>query len=254
MITQDADTLARELRNLSEYTIHAVSRSMGAKGSFRYKYIANDECFKNQVVTRDDKIFRAYRSFLIDEIEKPKPIMMRYVGIFMVLLLLAVGGYFFLFAPLFMPDKKDTNIVNKASINKRTEKKVESSIVEKKKYPVYAEGKINNEKIEEVTDVKQVMSKKENEVEEEILLTEVSSGKEYVALKKNGRYKYFYRKVDVHSQDIKTDAVLEQGLYIAGLKMPDNADLSNFRESRGGERLLDSPHALPSSLIKELNK
>lgn len=122
-ITQDVDSLARELRNLSEYVIHSVSRSNTSGTSFAYKFISNDEVFKTVIVPFDKKVFKLYRSFNFDELEKPRPIIYRFIGIFVICLVLVVLLFYFLFVPTFMGKSK------KVAANPKESKVIQKSKV-----------------------------------------------------------------------------------------------------------------------------
>lgn len=69
LITQDVETLSKELRNLYEYEIQAVARSQRLKNTFMYKYISHDEVFKRQNIKFDKKVGNLYRSQFRNETE-----------------------------------------------------------------------------------------------------------------------------------------------------------------------------------------
>lgn len=102
LITQDVETLAKELRSLSEYYIHAVSRSHGTKSVFTYKYMSGYETFKTTYIKKNKNVFMFYRSFNHEETEKIKPIYYKYVGYTLGLVLLSVVVFKFAFANNFM--------------------------------------------------------------------------------------------------------------------------------------------------------
>lgn len=62
LITQDVDTLARELRSLCEYTVKAYPRSRSMSGVMRYGWISEGEVFKTQTYKFDWKVGRMYQS------------------------------------------------------------------------------------------------------------------------------------------------------------------------------------------------
>jgi hypothetical protein len=96
LITQDVDSIAKEIKVLSEYYIHAVDRSSAGHLSFTYKKILNGECVYKFKLHHNKTVFAAYKSFNFDEGEKPKPIYVRY-AVYMVLgvLLCCVSIYGF---------------------------------------------------------------------------------------------------------------------------------------------------------------
>lgn len=78
-ITQARSTLPRHLLPLSEFIIQAVPRSKGFLGTFRYRFIdQKGVTMYTSVLKKDQTVFRAYKSFVSDEIEKPKNLMVKY--------------------------------------------------------------------------------------------------------------------------------------------------------------------------------
>lgn len=62
LITQDVDTLAKELRALCEYTVKAYPRSRSMSGVMRYGWLSEGEVFKTQTYRYDRKVGMMYQS------------------------------------------------------------------------------------------------------------------------------------------------------------------------------------------------
>lgn len=91
LVTQDSESLSKEIKVLPESTIHAVARSFTTGLSFHYKRMSHGEVSSQFVVKKDQNVFRSYRSFNHDEDDKPKSVVGRYavfivVGILIVLI------------------------------------------------------------------------------------------------------------------------------------------------------------------------
>jgi hypothetical protein len=109
LITQDVDSLAKEIRVLPEYTIHAVSRTHTTGYNFQYKFISNDEVTKTKFVKIDKSVFRVYKSFNFDETEKPKPVYIRYFIFIAAAFICAILAFKFIFLSNFGPkNNKDS--------------------------------------------------------------------------------------------------------------------------------------------------
>lgn len=78
MITQDVDSLAKELRALPELVYHAVSRTFGNAMSFCYKKFAAGEVVGSVTLAKSQSVFRVYKSFTFAELDKPKSALTRY--------------------------------------------------------------------------------------------------------------------------------------------------------------------------------
>lgn len=78
LLVQTISTLPRRLVELAEYVIEAKNRSIGIMG---FEYFLRDSKTGQQigkvVLKRDVNVFRLYKSFNFDEVEKPKKIVMR---------------------------------------------------------------------------------------------------------------------------------------------------------------------------------
>lgn len=70
LITQDMESVSKEVRLLIEYTVHAQSRSQRTKNMFVYKYISGDDVFKRQLLKFNKKVAMLYKSRLKEEMEK----------------------------------------------------------------------------------------------------------------------------------------------------------------------------------------
>ena len=107
LLTQDKDSLSRELKTLPEHTIHAVSRTLTSGFNFHYKFIVDDEVIKNLVVKIDKKVFKVYHSFNFDENEKPRPVFIRYIVFMGVAFACAALIFFFVFTKTFTKYTKE---------------------------------------------------------------------------------------------------------------------------------------------------
>lgn len=120
MITQDVYSVAREISTLAEYTIHALSRSTGSGLSFSYKKIINEEVVKRIVIKRDKRVFKFYKSFNFDELEKPKPVYLRFAAIGIGLFVAAAILFKFLFAGVLLGQAQNS-ITPYAKAHKKTD-------------------------------------------------------------------------------------------------------------------------------------
>lgn len=92
LLTQSRSTVSRQLLPLCEYFLQAVPRSKGIYGTFRYKVVdAKGNYLYGVSVKQDQQVFRAYKSFSSDEIEKPKNVLLRYAVMFVVVGLITYG-------------------------------------------------------------------------------------------------------------------------------------------------------------------
>lgn len=101
LITQHRSTISRHLVPLCEFIVSAKPRSKGIVGTFRYDYLdtKGGKMF-GQAIKKDQKVFRAYQSFVADEISKPPNVILRYVYMISAVVLVCgicwklVFGYF----------------------------------------------------------------------------------------------------------------------------------------------------------------
>lgn len=116
LITQDVETLAKELRNLCEYQIVAARRSLSFFGEFRYRFVQSSyqgaEAFMSKVLKRDARVFAVYTSMMGKEKEKIASAPRRYAVWFAVcLLLIGVSVYKFYHSFLGGPAKAKPAVV-----------------------------------------------------------------------------------------------------------------------------------------------
>ncbi len=80
--TQDASTLCKEIRVLAEFLIRAEQRSLTFK-SFKYKFYTPDDKTHlfNKTIPKDTKVFAMYKSFDIEEADKPPNVILRHLVI-----------------------------------------------------------------------------------------------------------------------------------------------------------------------------
>jgi|WetSurMetagenome_2_1015567.scaffolds.fasta_scaffold00012_31 zona occludens toxin (predicted ATPase) len=105
LITQDVDSLVKQIKTLCELVVHATSRTNSAKGVFYYKYISGDEVVGRKVLKADKRIFKVYKSFNFDETEPPRPIWLKYTILIIVAFLVAVLAFKFLFLDVWSGSK-----------------------------------------------------------------------------------------------------------------------------------------------------
>jgi len=101
LICQDVDSVCRQLKNLCEYYIGAVSRTSGSGLGFHYKKRIGDETIGHINLKKDKKIFNFYKSMKFDESEKPRPVMYKFIGLACVLLVVAVLLFKYSFSQIF---------------------------------------------------------------------------------------------------------------------------------------------------------
>lgn len=119
LLTQDINSLSKELRNLAETIIKAVQRSFTMVGEFKYKYMTggyDDECYKTKALKPEKQIFALYKSMEQKEIERIPSASRRYALIFILLIAIAFLIFQYGFIGLWRP------AVVSASITKKTNK------------------------------------------------------------------------------------------------------------------------------------
>ncbi|OGW04001.1 MAG: hypothetical protein A3I04_01300 [Nitrospinae bacterium RIFCSPLOWO2_02_FULL_39_110] len=93
-VTQDVNSLAKELRNLAEYHIKAVRRTYSMMGEFKYQFCSpgsyDQEVFSTKTLKPKKKIFALYSSMTQDEVEKLPSVSRRFLLVFLLLILAAV--------------------------------------------------------------------------------------------------------------------------------------------------------------------
>lgn len=97
MITQDVNSLSRELKYLCEYEIRAMPRSRRTQNIFVYQYLADDEVFKRQIIKFNKRIGELYRSQFRDESSKMPRVWKPYlVGACIAVVLVFFGFKYFI--------------------------------------------------------------------------------------------------------------------------------------------------------------
>ncbi len=102
LATQDVSTLPKEIRVLAEFLIRAEQRSLTLK-SFKYKFYSpdgNTHLF-NQTLAKDERVFAMYKSFHVEEIDKPPNVLIRQLVIPSLAFLLILF-FAYLYVTLFM--------------------------------------------------------------------------------------------------------------------------------------------------------
>lgn len=89
LITQDVESLCKEIKILQEYEIRAEDRSRRTKNMFVYRYISGDDVFRRKLIRFDLKKAMLYRSRIMEESEKVPNTWARYVVVGVVLLVVA---------------------------------------------------------------------------------------------------------------------------------------------------------------------
>lgn len=163
LLTQDINSLSRELRNLAETIIKAVQRSFSMVGEFKYKYMTggyDDECYQTKALRPEKKIFALYKSMEQKEIERIPSASRRYALIFILLIVSA----FFIFQYGFLGFWRPSAV---ASILKVKENKLRGLSPEtKKEVEIIKEDK--RESYDDIVDKKlreSIESKNDNEEE-----------------------------------------------------------------------------------------
>ena len=96
LITQDTDTLSKELRNLAEYHIKALRRTFSFLGEFKYFFSTggyDPEVFKKKTLKPKKEIFSLYSSMSQEEVEQLPSASRRYV--IMVVIFFIFAGIIF---------------------------------------------------------------------------------------------------------------------------------------------------------------
>ncbi len=78
LATQDSSTIAKEIRVLAEFIIRAEQRSLTVK-SFKYRFYTPDDRTHlfNKTISKDPKVFAMYKSFHMEEVDKPPNVLLR---------------------------------------------------------------------------------------------------------------------------------------------------------------------------------
>jgi len=158
LVTQDIDSMCKEIKILQEYEIRAENRSRRTKNMFVYKYLSGDEIFKRQLLRFDMKKAMLYKSFNLKESEKVPNVWIRYVVYACVLLLLSVGAVKFLSAGLFggakkMSSKKGSMFLDPEEVEKERLRDGRGKILVDQKSIVSGPGLHNKLRREEVMPV-----------------------------------------------------------------------------------------------------
>lgn len=97
LITQDVNSLSRELKFLCEFEVRAMPRSRRTQNMFVYQYLAEDEKFKQQLLKFDKKIGALYRSQSKDETSKVPRVWKPYaIGVSVAVVLVLFGFWYFI--------------------------------------------------------------------------------------------------------------------------------------------------------------
>ena len=92
--TQNVSQIARGILVLAEFIAQATPRSKSVIGNFSYKFTdLKGHFLYSKVLRKDKEVFRAYKSMSVDEIEKPKNVLLHWVVFGLAFLL--VGGICF---------------------------------------------------------------------------------------------------------------------------------------------------------------
>jgi len=114
LITQDVDSLCKEIKILQEYEIRAEDRSRRPKNTFVYRYISGEDNFKRQLIKFDIKKAMLYRSRLKEESEKVPNVWMRYVVYACLILIVTFVGFKFM-TSMWKRDTKNLVDIKKSS-------------------------------------------------------------------------------------------------------------------------------------------
>lgn len=125
LVTQDEDTIAKEIRTLAEYIIRPVQRSSRIFNEFRYKVCVGDEVVRTVVLKANKDVFRLYQSQLSQEVEKPKRFQTRFLIYAGILFIVAGLGLYLFFSVFFSPpsQKKLEEKINQEYMKEVIEKR-----------------------------------------------------------------------------------------------------------------------------------
>ncbi|OFW55157.1 MAG: hypothetical protein A2163_09660 [Actinobacteria bacterium RBG_13_35_12] len=217
IITQDVYSVVKEITTLSEYTIHALSRSTGSGLSFSYKKIINEEVVKRIVLKKDKRVFRFYKSFNFDELEKPRPVYLRFAAIGIGLFIGAALLFKFMFSGILL-GQSENSITPYAKANKKVEKVIEE---EKKEGPrvIKYDSFIHSSSLEQKKEVKEKERKEEIVVERIVPVKDDSDCKLYLSItdqegRKIEKYKcdgYNVQYIDGVKEGITKSSVRSEG-------------------------------------------
>lgn len=113
LITQDVDTLSKELRSLSEYTIKALPRTRSANGLMRYSWLSENEQFRSQSIRFKKEVGSMYRSRMKEEKMKIPLTWKKYAIYAVALVLVSIIGIG-LMVKKFYPDSSGSqNVVSR---------------------------------------------------------------------------------------------------------------------------------------------
>lgn len=176
LITQDSFSVAREVRELEEYTIKSVRRSLTLGASFAYHKVIDGEIFKKFRVPKKQEVFKLYKSFTFEEGDKPRSVFYRYVLMIVSLTIVAVVVFKFGFIDTFFKgntQKKKPQVVATSANLFESQQKTKNkniNIVEYKNLHTFSYKKPVEEK--SVSDLKpeKVIVVAQNEIKERCIL------------------------------------------------------------------------------------
>lgn len=111
MITQDVNSVARDLQALPEYHIRAVRRSYAFAKEFRYNYMVGNDIFRRRTFKRDLRVFSAFKSSCVNSSHEIVPFARKYylyIGIF---ICLVIGGFYTMLKYRFNPPASVDKVV-----------------------------------------------------------------------------------------------------------------------------------------------
>lgn len=95
LLTQDIYKLSPGLSGLPEVHIKVQRRSFVLGSGFVYMYMSDRDILKKKRLSKDPRVFRAYRSQRVLQIQKVSSFSKRYAALFILAFISAVGGFVF---------------------------------------------------------------------------------------------------------------------------------------------------------------
>ncbi len=111
MITQDVNSVARDLQALPEYHIRAVRRSYAFAKEFRYNYMVGNDIFRRRTFKRDLRVFSAFKSSCVNSSHEIVPFARKYFIYISFFVCVVIGGFYGLLKFRFNPPQEVENSV-----------------------------------------------------------------------------------------------------------------------------------------------
>lgn len=125
LMTQSIWLIPKSIRELIEFEVRAVKRSLSVFGELKYNIKSDNEIVDRKLLKKDSKIFNLYKSMDLGESEKLKNPIIKYLIAIVLIMVLSV----YLFKNTFFGGVADADQSKKVNRNLNDSKKIEKVIV-----------------------------------------------------------------------------------------------------------------------------